>query len=117
MPSYVPPSKRKEEKPTFDPTTLSNETLFPTLGGPVAQKIVKAGFKEVIEERLRKEAEEAIRRSQPVNLRALSVEEREELGYVTLKVEGNTKKEMLAIVERMHQRVYVAEVYWFDKID
>jgi hypothetical protein len=117
MPSYVPPSKRKEEKPTFDPTTLSNETLFPTLGGPVAQKIVKAGFKEVIEERLRKEAEEAIRRSQPVNLGALSIEEREELGYVTLKIEGNTKEEMLAIVKRMHGRVYVPEEFWFDKID
>ena len=117
MPSYVPPSKRKEEKPSFDPQTLLNETLFPTLGGPVAQKVVKAGFKEVIEERLRKEAEEAIRKSQPVNLAALSVGEREELGYVTLKVEGNTNDEIAKIVERMHERVYVPEESWFDKID
>ena len=106
MPSYIPPSKRKEEKPTLDPKTLTNEVAFPILSSSVSPKSVKLGFKEVIEERLRKEAEEAIRSTQPVDLWALSVEEREAQGYATLKVAGNTREEMRAIVERMHLRVY-----------
>jgi hypothetical protein len=110
MSRYIPPSKRKDEKPTFDPKTLSNDQLFPSLG-TVVQKVVKAGFKEIIEERLRKEAEDAIRSTQPVVLRDLSIPEREALGYATLKVRGNTKEELVAIVERM-QRVVEPPKEW-----
>ena len=105
MSRYVPPSKRKEEKATFDPKTLNNDALFPSLGGPVAQKMVKEGFKEVIEERLRKEAEDAVRSTQPVDIKSLSIPEREALGFVTLKVGGHTREEMIAISERMNLRI------------
>lgn len=102
MASYIPPSKRKEQKViAFDPQTLANETVFPGLGTSVAAKTAKGGFKEVIEERLRKEAEDAIRLSQPVNLWSLGIAEREALGYSTLKVKGNTREEMVTIVERL----------------
>jgi hypothetical protein len=111
MSRYIPPSKRKDEKPTFDPTTLSNDQLFPSLGA-VVKKVVKAGFKDVVEEQIRKEAEDAIRSTQPVVLRDLSVSEREALGYVTLKVQGNTKEEMVAIVERMQRVIEPPQEDW-----
>jgi hypothetical protein len=108
MSRYIPPSKRKEEVVIFDSNTLSNETLFPALSSPTKSKTNMGGFKEVIEERLRKEAEDAIRATQPLDLWSMTVLEREAHGYVTLKVRGNTNKELAAIVARMHLRTYEA---------
>ena len=112
MSRYVPPSKRKEEKATFDPKTLSNDTCFPGLSAPVTPKVVKGGFKEVIEERLRKEAEDAIRAAQPLDLWSMSVEERESQGYTTIKIGGNTKEELSAMLQRLYRPIQPQEEYW-----
>ena len=102
MSRYVPPSKRVVEKPTLDPTTLTDEALFPVLGLTSTPKTSKTGFKEVIEERLRQEAEDATRAAAPVDIRALSPTEREAHGVTTLKVSGNTNEELAAISEKLY---------------
>ena len=102
MSRYVPPSKRKDlPAPALDSTALTNESLFPSLG-TVVQKEIKGGFKEVIEERIRREAEDAIRVAAPIDLKAMSIEEREALGFTTLKVSGNTAEELAAVADRIH---------------
>lgn len=116
MSRYVPPSKRSTEKPTLDPTSLSSETLFPILGVVSATKASKTGFKEVIEERLRQEAEDAIRAAAPIDIRSLSAAEREVHGVTTLKISGNTYEELAVISEKLYAgelRRKEAEPLWW----
>ena len=116
MSRYIPPSKRSTEKPTLDPTSLSSETLFPILGVASVMKASKTGFKAVIEERLRQEAEDAIRAAAPIDIRALSPVERETHGITTLKVSGNTNEELAAISEKLYAvelRRKEAEPLWW----
>ena len=62
--TYIPPSKRKEIQTiaTIDPETLSNITLFPSLGSEVATKSSAMQFKKIVEDRLKKEEEENLLR-------------------------------------------------------
>jgi len=102
MSRYVPPSKRSSEKPTLDPAALTSEAHFPILSLASTSKASKTGFKEVIEERLRQEAEDAIRAAAPIDIRSLSAVEREVHGVTTLKISGNTYEELAAISEKLY---------------
>jgi len=101
MSRYVPPSKRKEVPLVFDTTTLASDRHFPSLG-IVQKKEVKTGFKDVIEERLRQEAEDAIRAAAPPDFATMSYSEREAHGIATLIISGNTKEEFQMIAESLY---------------